>query len=167
MKKKYLLILIIVLSSLVCAQPTINAASGDMDINDEVIYQNDEQNNQMPQSSFDINDLFLPYKNRHEKAIVQKRQTTLHQAQKRVFLNQKTNRVHSSKQYVTKKLFRSNYQAAVDSQTAGLTASSRTKEIKIYLLLFAGTAGVLVLGIYMGSKFPQWKKQHLKESIDI
>ncbi|MFT8557809.1 type VII secretion protein EssA [Liquorilactobacillus hordei] len=162
MKKIYILILGIIVSTLMMTETTVKAANGDMDINDEVIYQNDNSKSQSQYSSFDISDLFLPAKNKYERKIVKRRQVNIQKAKKRVFLASRVKKTQSFKQNITRRLFQANYQK-VANQQSGVIGTSNQNKTEIYLLGVIGISLALFLGIYLGSKFPQWRKNYLKE----
>ncbi|WP_146983678.1 type VII secretion protein EssA [Ligilactobacillus pobuzihii] len=140
-----------------CIPETVLAAKGDLDINEEVIYQQNESKTQSPQSSFDIDDLFLQPRNKRERQVQAQKKHNVRQAQKDVFLSKKNSGRLEEKQSVTKRLFRSDYQPLADSQTGPPVTEKKSSHVFLWGGLMIGGLLFLGAGIFLGSKFSAWK----------
>ncbi|GBG94795.1 hypothetical protein LFYK43_12540 [Ligilactobacillus salitolerans] len=164
MQKRKLFGLVVGLAAMLAAAPAVFADKGDLEINDEVIYQQRGQDQHGSQSSFDIDDLFLQPKNQQEKTAQKKQGRQVKKAQHDVFLNRKSGQKVEEKAAVTKQLFTSKRPLLTDTQTSTVASNDSSRQVVFWSGLVVGAGLLLAAGIVLGRKFSTWRNRTEKQS---
>ncbi|MEI5993954.1 hypothetical protein [Candidatus Enterococcus mansonii] len=132
------------------------AESGDLKINNQVIYEKNE-GSQSNSATFTIHQLFMQDMSAQDKKLDEEKMQVLAAAQKEVFMKE-TPKVQTISQQITPLLFSNGYvlNDSLDNGESGLKKGNN-----IGFLLFCTVGGVLVigLGILLGRAFPTWVKK--------
>lgn len=158
-QKNYLIIGLFAFSisvvSLVSAERVAVADKGDLQINNQVIYEQ-EGGSQDNMATFTINQLFLPDMSEQEKQTAAKQAQIVSTAQTEVFTKE-TPQVESIDKKITPQLFSKEYAMAEEGHSE---TANKNNQSKIGFILLCIIGGILVafFGIYLGKMFPRLLK---------
>lgn len=150
-----LFVFLISVLSLVSAERVAIADKGDLQINNQVIYEQ-EGGSQTNMATFTINQLFLPDMSEQEKQITEKQSRIVSTAQNEVFTKE-TPQTESIDKKITPQLFSKDYTMAEEGP---LDKENKNNQSKVGFILLCTIGGLLVvfLGIYLGNVFPRLLK---------
>lgn len=133
-----------------------NADTGDLKINNQVIYEKSD-GNQNNVANFTINQLFMQDMSERDQQLKEEQTKLVTQAQNEVFV-QETSKGQNLQQQVTPTLFTTGY-ALNESLDSNSSKAKKAGNLGFILFCLVGGTAVVGIGILLGRAFPRWLKR--------
>ena len=151
MKKKNLLSLLVVFTFIFISF-NVFAEPGDLKINNQVIYRQNETKNNTTNSEFVLPDLFLEKKTNQETLLKEKTKKKLNSIETALF-REKTPNEEALYTKVIPLLFSNEEGFSYIEENDNNLKQSSLKNVGVITIIFLGAVLFLVVGIFLGKKF--------------